>query len=35
MDFIYFLMFWGIFLSVCGLVLLLSPNHSVLNEDTK
>lgn len=33
MDFIYFLIFWGVFLTVCGLVALFSPDHHVSHED--
>ena len=32
MDFIYFLAFWGVFLTVCGLVILLLPDHSKSEE---
>ena len=33
MDFIYFLAFWGVFLTVCGIIALVIPNHSVSQED--
>ena len=33
MDFIYFLAFWGIFLTVCGMIVLLTPNHNTGTEE--
>jgi hypothetical protein len=33
MDFIYFLAFWGIFLTICGILALVIPDHHVSHEE--
>ena len=33
MDFIYFLAFWGILLTICGLIILLIPDHNSKSEE--
>ena len=33
MDFIYFLTFWGVFLTICGIIALLSSNNHISKED--
>lgn len=33
MDFIYFLSFWGVFLTVCGIIALVSSNHNDLSHE--
>ena len=29
MNFIYFLLFWGVFLTLCGIIALVIPDHNV------
>ncbi len=33
MDFIYFLAFWGVFLTICGIIALVASNRHVSHED--
>ena len=33
MDFIYFLIFWGVLLTTCGLIALFLPDNHVSHED--
>ena len=33
MDFIYFLAFWGVFLTICGIVALATPNKNQTQEN--
>lgn len=33
MDFIYFLAFWGVFLTICGIIALVSSNRNVTQEE--
>ena len=33
MDFIYFLAFWGVFLTACGIAMLVIPDHSTSQDE--